>query len=295
MCPKKTFFRPTPFFVALHGCTGIYPPHYLSSLLLTFRIGFLTIAWADIADIVLVGVLMYELSRLVRRSVAGGILVGGLVLYMVYVLVKAAGMQLLTAILDQFVAVGVVAMLILFQPEIRKFLLTLGKGTAFRLDFGLGKLFGSDIADDENFALQPAVEAARTLSQSNTGALIVFARQDNLNTFADTGDAIDGLLSKRLLTSIFTKTSPLHDGAVIIADGRVVAARCMLPLSESQDLSAKRGMRHRAALGLSEATDAVVLVVSEQDAQICLCIAGRLEKNLSPAELRARLRQELRR
>jgi uncharacterized protein (TIGR00159 family) len=259
------------------------------SLPLAFQIGFLSIDWADAADILLVGVLMYEVSRFVRRSVAGGILVGGLVLYIVYWLVKAAGMDLLTAILDQFMGVGVVAALILFQPEIRKFLLALGKGTSFRTDFKLKKLF-KDQQPDELFALQPAIEAARSMSQNSTGAMIVFERQDSLRMYAETGDAIDAVLSKRLLVSIFQKQSPLHDGAAIIRRGRVVAARCILPLSETQTLPAKRGMRHRAALGLTEATDAVVLIVSEQDGQISLAEGGRLEKNLSATEVRARLR-----
>ena len=264
----------------------------LLSPILLFRIGFLTVEWSDILDIVLVGVLMYELSRLVRRQVAGGILFGGIILYIVYLLVKAAGMELLTAILDQFVGVGVVAAIILFQPELRKFLLALGQGTAFRNDFGLRKIFA--VGDEEEaFQLQPALEAARNMSQNATGALIAFARQDDLSTYAETGDEIDAVLSKRLLTSIFNKTSPLHDGAVVVQGGRVRAARCILPLSETQDLPAKRGMRHRAAIGLTEVTDAVVLIVSEQDGQISISIAGRLEKNLSLTEARARLKQEL--
>lgn len=262
-------------------------------MLLAFRIGFMTLEWADAADIVLVGLLMYELSRLVRGSVAGGVLFGGVILYVVYLLVKAAGMELLGSILDQFMGVGVVAAIILFQPEIRKFLLTLGQGTAFRTDFGLGRLFTRPPSAEETFSLQPALEAARSMSQSHTGALIVFARSADLKTFASTGDEIDAVLSKRLLTSIFNKTSPLHDGAVIVQGGRVRAARCILPLSESQELPAKRGMRHRAALGLTEQTDAVVLVVSEQDGQISISIGGKLEGNLSVQEARTRLKQEL--
>ena len=261
--------------------------------LLAFRIGFITLDWADAADIILVGLLIYELSRLVRGSVAGGVVLGGLILYMVYLLVKAAGMELLTTILDQFMGAGVIAAIILFQPELRKFLLNLAKGTAFRNDFGLRRLFTRRDDDDDGFVLQPALEAARSMSQSGTGALIVFGRRNDLKTYTETGDELDAILSKRLLTSIFNKTSPLHDGAVIVEDGRVRAARCILPVSETQELSASRGLRHRAALGLSEQTDAVVLIVSEQNGQISLAIAGKLEGNLSITEARARLRQEL--
>ncbi len=262
-------------------------------MLLAFRIGFMTLGWADAADIVLVGILMYELSRLVRGSVAGGILFGGFILYVVYLLVKAAGMELLGGILDQFMGVGVVAAIILFQPELRKFLLSLGQGTSLRTDFQWSRFFSIPEQADDSFALQPALDAARSLSQSHTGALIVFSRGSDLRAYASTGDEIDAKLSKRLLTSIFNKTSPLHDGAVIVQGSRVRAARCILPLSESQELPARRGMRHRAALGVTEQTDAVVLIVSEQDGQISLAIGGRLEANLSLTEMRARLKEEL--
>lgn len=254
-----------------------------------FTIGFLEINWLDIIDILLVTVLLYQLYKVLTGSVALKIFVGLLSVYLLYLVVKAAGMELLTIILGQFMGVGVLAMIILFQQEIRRFLMMIGKTTAFNNDkFFLG--FPWRKPETENrLNLTPFIEAAKSLAGKNTGALIVFARSSELKFYAESGDMIDAVVSKRLLLSIFNKTSPLHDGAVIIAGNRIKAARCILPVTENNDVPASMGLRHRAAIGLSEVTDSVVLVVSEETGQISLVRNGEVYRNLAASDLRSKL------
>jgi diadenylate cyclase len=258
-------------------------------LRLLFTIGFLEINWLDIVDVLLVTILLYQLYKVLTGSVALKIFVGFLSIYLLYLVVKALGMELLTIILGQFMGVGVLAAIILFQQEIRKFLLMIGKTTAFNND-KLFKGFPWRKADDGNrINLTPFIEAAKSLAGKNTGALIVFAMGTDLKLYAESGDFIDAVISKRLMLSIFNKNSPLHDGAVIIADNRIKAARCILPVTDSKDVPASMGLRHRAAIGLTEVTDAVVLVVSEETGQISLVRNGRVYRNLAASDLRSRL------
>ena len=258
-----------------------------------FTIGFMDIGWIDMLDVMLVTILLYQLYKLMTGSVALKIFVGFLSIYLTYLIVKAAGMELLTAILGQFMGVGVIAGIILFQQEIRKFLLLIGKTTAFNNE----KLFRGfpwrreETTDRMN--LTPFIEAAKSLAGKNTGALIVFAKSSELQFYADSGDFLDAAISKRLLLSIFNKTSPLHDGAVIVAGNRIKAARCILPVTESDDVPASLGLRHRAAIGLSEVTDSVILVVSEETGQISLVTEGVVYRNLSSSDLRSKLNQYL--
>lgn len=254
-----------------------------------FSIGFLEIEWLDVIDILLVTILLYQLYKLLTGSVALKIFFGLLSVYLLYLVVKAAGMELLTIILGQFMGVGVLAAIILFQPEIRRFLLLIGKTTPFNNDkFFRGLPWRRGDASDR-LSLTPFIEAAKSLASKNTGALIVFAKSSELKFYAESGDLIDAIVSKRLLVSIFNKTSPLHDGAVIIAGGRIKAARCILPVTENSDVPASMGLRHRAAIGLTEVTDSVVLVVSEETGQISLVRNGEVNRNLSTADLRAKL------
>lgn len=256
---------------------------------LLFSIGFLNISWVDIIDISLVSYLLYQLYKLMRGSVAIKVFLGFLSIYFSFLLVKAAEMELLSAILGQFMGVGVIAVLILFQQEIRKFLLLIGKTTAFNND-QLFKTFPWRRAMVERqVSITPVVEAAKTMSASHTGALIVFSKGSELKFYSDSGDELDAVISKRLLLSIFNKYSPMHDGAVIISKNRIKAARCILPVSENDELPASFGLRHRAAIGLTEIADAVVLVVSEETGQISLVKNGRVMHNLSIQELRSKL------
>jgi diadenylate cyclase len=256
----------------------------------SFSVGFLRIGWVDVIDVLLVTVLFYQLYKLLTGSVALKIFLGFMSIYLLYLVVKATGMELLTSILGQFMSVGVLAGIILFQQEIRRFLLTIGKATA--LDRVRVFPWRREAAS-ERMNITPFVEAAKSLAGKQTGALIAFAMASDLKFFADSGDLIDATVSKRLLMSIFNKTSPLHDGAVIITRGRIQAARCILPVSENPDVPASMGLRHRAAIGLTEVTDAIVLVVSEETGQISLVRGGEVFRNLAAADLRARLNEFL--
>jgi uncharacterized protein (TIGR00159 family) len=255
-----------------------------------YPINFLQFGWIDAADVLLVTVLLYQLYKLLRGSVALNVALGLVSIYLLYLVVKATGMELLTKILGQFMSVGVLASIILFQQEIRRFLLSVGKATA--LERVRGWKWGRP-AEVAPLSVGPFVEAAKSLSNKYTGALICFAQTSDLTAFADSGDRLDAEISKRLLLSIFNKTSPLHDGAVIIANGRIQAARCILPVSENPDVPASLGLRHRAAIGLSEVTDAVVLVVSEETGAMSLVYHGDVYRNLAAAELRSRLNEWL--
>ncbi|RTQ45803.1 TIGR00159 family protein [Hymenobacter gummosus] len=253
-------------------------------------IGFLRIGWIDVVDVVLVTILFYQIYKLLTGSVALRIFLGFLSIYLFYLVVKAAGMELLTMILGQFMSVGVLAGIILFQQEIRRFLLNIGKVTALERM----RMFSWRREQPlQRMSVTPFVEAAKSLAGKNTGALIAFQQATDLKFFAESGDLLDASVSKRLLMSIFNKTSPLHDGAVIIAQGRIKAARCILPVSENPDVPASMGLRHRAAIGLTEVTDSVVLVVSEETGQMSLVRGGEVYRNLSSADLRAKLNEFL--
>jgi len=255
-----------------------------------FPINFLQFGWIDAADVLLVTVLLYQLYKLLRGSVALNVALGLVSFYLLYLVVKATGMELLTKILGQFMSVGVLASIILFQQEIRRFLLNVGKATA--LERMRGWTWGRPL-EVAPLSVGPFVEAAKSLSNKYTGALICFTKASDLTSFAESGDRLDAEISKRLLLSIFNKTSPLHDGAVIVANGRIRAARCILPVSENPDVPASLGLRHRAAIGLSEITDAVVLVVSEETGAMSLVRHGEVYRNLATGELRARLNEWL--
>ncbi len=263
----------------------------LKDLILGFNIGFLEISTIDIIDILMVSVLLYQVYKLMRGSVAIKVFLGFLFLYLIFLVVKAANMELLSLILGQFMGVGVLAVIILFQQEIRKFLLLLGKTTIFDEGnlFQNIKMLWKNKQDHSSMNITPVIEAVKTLGGSNTGALIVFSRDSELKFYADSGDRMDAIVSKRLLLAIFNKHSPLHDGAVIVNENRIVAARCILPVSEQDNLPAQFGLRHRAAVGMTENTDSLVIIVSEETGQLSAVRNGRMEHNLSAQEIRKKI------
>ena len=238
-------------------------------------------------DVLAVAILLYQLYKLMKGSIASKVFLGFIILYLIYLIVKAVQMELLSTILGQFMGVGVLAIIIIFSPEIRKFLLLLGKSSPFGKE---GAVFGHFLwkknISEHKFDYTPVIEAARTLSGTSTGALIVFSKESELKFYVDSGDRIDALINKRLLIAIFNKNSPLHDGAVIIHNERILAARCILPVSDRDNLPAQFGLRHRAAIGMSETTDTLVLVVSEETGQISMVRKGELYHNLSLPEIR---------
>jgi uncharacterized protein (TIGR00159 family) len=254
--------------------------------MLAFRIGFLEIHFVDFIDILLVGILLFKLYKLIKGSVALRVFIGFLSLYLSYLVVKATEMELLTEILGQFMGVGVLAAIILFQQEIRKFLLMIGKGTDFNESFLFGLFKSSSHLHKEEVNIVPIIEALKSLSQTQTGALIVFSRNDELKSYVETGDILDAYISKRLLITIFVKNTPLHDGAVIIHQNRIVAARCILPVSDNQDIPANLGLRHRAGIGMTEVTDTGIVIVSEETGSISFARKGNVYHQLSLLEVR---------
>lgn len=263
-------------------------------MILAVRIGFLEITWVDFFDIALVSLLLYQLYKLLRGSVAVRIFFGFLFLYLVFLVVNAADMELLTAILGQFMGVGVLAVIILFQQEIRKFLLMIGKSTALDRENLLDNLKIWKRAEQQrDYHVSVIIEAAKTMGVSYTGALIVFSKSSELKFYAESGDMLDAQISKRLLLSIFNKNSPLHDGAVIIHKGRIKAARCILPVSENDTLPANYGLRHRAALGMSETTDTLVMAVSEETGNISIARGGIIYTDLTPVEIQRKINEYL--
>ncbi|KPQ13258.1 MAG: diadenylate cyclase DacA [Algoriphagus marincola HL-49] len=258
-----------------------------------FKIGFLDVSIVNMIDIALVSMLLYQVYKLLKGSVAIKIFLGFLSIYLIYLLVLALRMELLSSILGQFMGVGVLAAIIIFAPEIRKFLLLIGRSSLLSSDnMWRDLLFFWKKKDDTSFNINPIIEASKTLAGSNTGALMVISKSTELKFYAESGDILDAELSKRLLISIFNKYSPLHDGAVIIHNGKIKAARCILPVTE-REVPAQFGLRHRAGIGMSETTDSLVLIVSEETGQISMAKNGKILHNMSFQEVRETLNDYL--
>ncbi|GAB3508476.1 diadenylate cyclase CdaA [Spirosoma knui] len=263
--------------------------------MLAFRLGFLDIGWLDLLDIGLVALLIYQIYNLVRGSVASRVFVGYLLVYLAYLLVKALGLNLMTTILEYFISVGALALIIIFQQEIRRFLLLIGKSTNLTNSRWLRRwLLRQTNPADLQTPLKPILETCKSLSTEFSGGLLVLQKNDDLDKFVRSGEIIEADISKQLLLAIFSQYSPLHDGAVIIGDGRIRAARCILPVSNDDELPPALGFRHRAALGMSEATDAAIIAISEESGRLTLALNGELFTNLPLAELEDRLERYLR-
>ncbi len=229
---------------------------------------FLDLRITDLVDIVLVAFLLYYLYNLVKGTVAINILVGIVIVYAIYVVTQLLEMELLSKILGGFLGVGMFALVVVFQPEIRKFLLMLGSTNfnARRRFFRQFKLLGSDPGPRTNVGA--IVSACKKMSGSKTGALIVLQRNNSLDFVKNSGDEMNLELNQPIIESIFFKNSPLHDGAIIIEENRITATRVILPVSNDRKIPLRFGLRHRAAVGITEKTDAVCLVVSEETGQI---------------------------
>jgi diadenylate cyclase len=258
-----------------------------------FNIGFLEVGWVDFIDIGLVGILMYQVYKLIKGSIAVNIFLGILALYLMYLIVRAAQMELLATILGQFMGVGVLAMIILFQPEIRKFLLMVGRTTDLNRDNFFKSLMNWRSRHHDDFDIHQVIDAVKTLKATKTGALIVFSRDVELRFYAETGDAIDAEVSKRLLLSIFNKHTPLHDGAVIIYKGRIRAARCVLPVSENDHLPTHFGLRHRSAIGMSEVSDTLVMAISEETGRLILARNGKFLRGMKLRQVEQKILEYL--
>lgn len=253
-----------------------------------YKIGFLEVGWVDLADVALVAYLFYQVYKLMRGTGAFRILFGILALLLAYQVTKTLKMTLITSILGQFMGIGVLAMVILFQQEIRRFLLMLGRGTVLSRVLNL-KLLTAKQNDEVEQTLPIILQAIKRLGDAYTGALVVISRQGDLRSYVDTGEVISAKVTRNLLISLFQKTSPLHDGAVIIGNDRIVAARCILPVTQ-RSIGDRFGTRHRAALGLSEVTDAIVLLASEETGKLAIAVNGELYPDLSVGEILSRVR-----
>ena len=251
--------------------------------------GFLKVRILDLLDVLLVASLIYLLYKLVRGTIAFNILIGLLFIYFFWLGVNALDMQLLPTILGQFIGVGVLALLIVFQQEVRRFLLMIGRNSVlFNKKFSWDKLapWNWTVTHElKELSYSEVVSAAKNLSRQKMGALIVLANTSELRYYASSGVQLDSKVSGKLLESIFHKTSPLHDGAVIIASNRLKAASCILPVSENDEIPRDLGMRHRSALGISEQTDAITIVVSEENGKISVTMRGKLHYNISTKKL----------
>ncbi|MFO7938235.1 MAG: diadenylate cyclase CdaA [Bacteroidales bacterium] len=255
-------------------------------------LSFIAIRFLDILDILLVAFLIYQIYNLIRGTAAFNIFIAIFTFYLLWLIVKALNMQLLGNILGQVIGVGVIALIIVFQQEIRRFLLIFGSRYLSSQKFSLDHIFSfRSKAATGKVNISAIVNACTNMSALKTGALIVITRKSDLFTYAKTGDIINADVSGRLLESIFFKNSPLHDGAVIIHKNRIWAARCVLPTTERLDIPAHFGMRHRAALGLTEKADGVVITVSEETGAISLSQNGRIETHIGPNRLRTLLDQ----
>ena len=255
---------------------------------------FITIRVLDIIDIILVAFLLYQIYMLIRGTVAINIFTGIVVLYIFWLVVRALNMELLSGILGQIIGVGVIAIIIVFQQEIRKFLLFIGNRYMSKSKFSLENLlFPKQKESVAPVNIDAIVKACRNMSETKTGALIVIARKSELEFYAESGDIIDAETSSRLLENIFFKNSPLHDGAVIIVNDKIHAARCVLPVTENINLPPHYGMRHKAAIGISEVTDALVVLVSEETGKISFVSHGSIKYGIPTQELKSLLGENL--
>lgn len=250
--------------------------------------GFLEFKWVDFFDILFVAILIYFVYKLVRGTIAFNIFIGLFSIYLLWWMVKAFEMKLLSQILGQFIGVGVVALIIVFQQEIRKFLLIIGQNNIFiREDFKLKNLLPWNWKINRTFNLNYdiLVHACEELSNTKTGALMVITYSTELKGIASTGVSIEAEISTKLLKTIFFKNSPLHDGAVLIVKNKIRAASCILPVSDTNKLPDHLGLRHRAALGISEQSDAVVIIISEETGSISIAHHGQIKYDIPISEL----------
>ena len=245
----------------------------------------------DFIDVLLVALLLYYLFRLVKISGLRPLFIGILIFMLIWILVsRIFNMVLLGSILDQFVSVGLFLLVILFQDEIRRFLMSLGSKRGW--NFISRIFFPNDRQKKDNSHLTAIVLACMNMSKTSTGALIAIQGDIHLGLYEQTGEIVNAEVSSRLIENIFFKNSPLHDGAMIVVGNRIKAAGCILPISQNPNIPTHLGLRHRAGLGISQETDARVIIVSEERGKISFASKGRLKMNISPEDLQRLLLSE---
>jgi len=253
--------------------------------------GLFNIRLLDVLDILLVAFILYELYNLLKGSVSINMLFAIVAMFFIWRITDALGMELLREILGAFFSVGIIALFIIFQPELRQFLLTLGKTDLIKRRRRFLFFHFNDV-NPYIVDVDKIVHACQKMSNIKQGALIILTRQHELKVVKDTGQYLNAHISVELLENIFFPNSPLHDGAVIISGNRIEAARCILPVSKSPQL-ANIGLRHRAALGITEQSDAIAIVVSEQTGNISYAESGQLTSHVQPSVLKDFLEEKL--
>lgn len=254
--------------------------------------GFITIRLTDVIDVLLVAFLLYELYNLLKGTAAINIFVGIIAVFGFWRLVNLLKMELLSEILGAFISVGFIALIVVFQPEIRQFLLLIGtprfmakaRERVWFLNLNIGKTINLDV--------DSIVTACRKMSANKTGVLIILGKTNELRQYVETGQILDAQVSDGLLMNIFFKNSPLHDGAVIIINNRIKSARCILPVSSNKKISVALGLRHRAAVGVTEKTDAIGVVVSEETGEVAYVKKGVIIQNVNLSHLKNFLDKE---
>ncbi|MEG1793783.1 MAG: diadenylate cyclase CdaA [Rikenellaceae bacterium] len=243
---------------------------------------FLSLNFLDILDVLIVTLILVYLYKAIRGSSAYYIFAGIFFIYILWIVVRFLKMELMTMLLGQVLGVGVIALIIVFQQEVRRFLLFLGNKYIKRFN-------KMKFIESSTHTVDEILNSCQSMSEGMTGALIVITKTDSLSSIVNTGDTINADVSGRLLETIFFKNSPLHDGAVIITDDKIIAARCLLPTTDDNNVPAYYGTRHRAAIGVSENSDALVVVVSEQTGKISFVENGIIERGLTILQLKDKL------
>ncbi len=254
---------------------------------------FIEIKFLDILDILLVAFLLYELYNLLKGTVAINIFFGIVAFYLMWKLVTALEMELLSEILGAFISVGFIALIVVFQPEIRSFLLMLGTPGFINKKRSKFMFWRFDVNQKSKFDIDPIIMACRDMSESKTGALVIVANKSPLEQYVNTGQLMESVISAELIKNIFFKNSPLHDGALIIHENKLKAAGCILPVSSNRNIPGAYGLRHRAAVGITEQSDAIAIIVSEETGNIAYAISGKLTSSIKPNQLRSRLLEDL--
>ncbi len=255
---------------------------------------FFTFELKDIIDILLVALMLYYVFRLMKESRSLNVFIGIMIFVVTWILVsQILEMRLLGSIMDKLVSVGVIGLIVLFQDDIRKFLYELGTRRSVRLFSRFASFSKVKTEPKDHEVMMPVVMACMSMSKRKEGALIVIERDSPLDDVVKTGDVIDAQVNQRLVENIFFKNSPLHDGAMIISHNRIKAAGCILPVSHDLGIPKELGLRHRAALGISQASDAVVIIVSEETGAISVAIKGQFQLRLSAEKLESILSEEL--
>lgn len=244
-----------------------------------FRYEFIVVKWIDLIDMLIMSIIIYEVREVFRKNISTQLVLAGVLLFITWKLVDFLGLKMLKTFLDGFVGLGSLAIVVIFAPEIRKLLINISNRSWFYNILRLQNK-GENLLD-----YHALIEAVQELAQTKTGATIVIKGSNELLEIEKTGEVLEANLTKRLLVSIFNKNSPLHDGAVLIRGNKITAVRCILPISESITLPPEFGLRHRSALGISEISDALVIVVSEERGTISVIHQNRIMTNLEENEL----------